>query len=210
MANAALTTLNAVKQQLNIGQDGTLNTRDDDLITRYVHDASGMVESHCNRFFSDVTNGSGTLNIPHDCIYPAVNGRTLFLAEDLLSVGTLINQHDGGNGSTLTADQYNLLPTYGYPKYGIEIKKSVAVQWSYEGDNRGAIHVIGSWGFCTAAQRPRDITEAATRLAAWLYQTRDNDGSAIQTADGSTVIPPDAPPLVFKMLDRYVKRVMKA
>lgn len=205
MPNVPLTALADVKQQLNVGQHGTLNTLDDDLLTTYVYQASAAIESYCGRTFADVTNGAGTLTRKYDYASPPLFGRKLFVDDDLLSVTALYNDGNS-NGGTITADKFRLLPTNGTPKYAIELTSGSGYSWTYDDTPEEAIRVEGAWGFATSTlTMPQDVRTAATKLAAYLYQTRDNDGSSVQFADGSLSIPPNAPPLVFKLLSRYVK-----
>lgn len=202
MANHPLCSLDNVKQQLNIGQHGTLNTFDDDLLTRYVYEASSAVEAHCGRRFADVTNGIGTLTRKFDYASPPLFGRVLFVDDDLLSVTTLTN----GDGNAIASTNYRLLPPNDSPKYGIELYDDSTVSWVAGDHRQEAIQVQGSWGYATSTlTMPQDVRTAASKLAAWFYQTRDNDGTRIAFADGSMSIPPDAPPMVFKLLQRYVK-----
>jgi hypothetical protein len=74
-----------------------------------------------------------------------------------------------------------------------------------EGYAQNAITTIGSFGFCATA--PADVTLAATKFAVWLYQNRDNDGAIIEMADGTKSIPAEAPQLVFKILEKYTRKV---
>ncbi len=198
---ADYTTRAAVKNQLNIGRNGTLNTVDDDLIDLYVTQASALIDSYCQRTFSE---SIGTLDY-YDACYPVVSGRRLYFSQDYLGVDSISN---GANG-TLAAGQYRLLPLNGTPKYAVQLLDSSGLYWQVGNDGyaQKAIVVSGTVGFCTAANRPADITLAATRLAAWLYQSRDRSGDTVQMADGTTIIPSGAPAIVFKILDRYVRRV---
>jgi hypothetical protein len=205
MSNLPYTTLAEVKQQLNVGQHGTLNVLDDDLLTTYVYQASAAIDAYCGRSFADVTNGTGTLVKKYDYAQPPIFGRKLFVDDDLLSVTALYN--DGNtNSGTIGADKYRLLPPNDTPKYAIELTHGSGYTWGYDDTPEEAIRVQGSWGYATSTlTMPAEIRTAATKLAAFLYQTRDNDGSRIQFADGSASIPPGAPPMVFKLLDTYVK-----
>lgn len=202
MANHPLCSLDNVKAQLNIGQHGTLNTLDDALLTDYVYEASAAVEAHCGRRFSDVTNGLGTLTKKYDYASPPLFDRTLFVDDDLLSVTALTN----GDGTVIASTEYRLLPTNNSPKYAIEIYDDSTIAWEYLTRRAEAIQVQGSWGFATSTlTMPQDVRLATAKLTAWLYQTRDNTGERVAFADGSVSIPPDAPPMVFKLLSRYVR-----
>ncbi len=202
MANHPLCSLDNVKKQLNIGQHGTLNTLDDDLLIDYVYQASAAVEAHCGRRLSDITNETGTLTKKYDYDSPPIFGRMLFLDDDLLSVGTLTN----GDGTVIASTEYRLLPTNGSPKYAIELYSGSSIAWNYLTNREEAIQIQGAWGYASSTlTMPQEVRTATAKLAAWLYQTRDNTGEKVAFADGSMSIPPDAPPMVFKLLSRYVR-----
>jgi len=194
------TTTAAVKRQLNIGQNGTLNTIDDDLISVYVTQASQLIDTECSRVFAPTV---GTLF--YDAIYPVICGNTLYFDQDYIGINAISN---GSNG-TLDPSNYRLLPLAYSPKYGVQLLAKSSETWLVGNDGfaQNAICVIGTTGFCLDADRPADITLAATKLAAWLYQNRDNDGSSVQVADGSMVIPADAPTFVLRTINKYIRRV---
>ena len=110
-------------------------------------------------------------------------------------------------GTTLTASQYRLLPPNDPPYYAIELLPSSGLTWTYTNDPQGAVTVAGTLGYCTSATRPADVTLAATKLATWLYQNRDNNDQMVRFADGSVEIPSSAPAMIRQILDqgRYVK-----
>lgn len=194
------TTTNAVKSQLNIGQNGTLNTIDDALISVYVTQASQMIATECMRPFSETV---GTLF--YDACYPVVDNNILYFDQDWLGVDAISN---GANG-TLNSANYRLLPLHFTPKYGLQLLAKSSQAWLVGNDGfaQNAICVIGTQGYCLSADRPADITLAATKLAAWLYQNRDNDGSTVQIADGAIAIPANAPTFVLRTISKYVRRV---
>ncbi len=194
------TTSAAVKRQLAIGVQGTVNTLDDDLISVYVTAASQAIDTYTGRTFAETV---GTLY--YDARFPVIERRTLYFDQDYLGIDALSN---GANG-TINPANYRLLPLHASPKYAVQLLEASGLYWQAgnDGGAQNAITVIGTAGFCLSANRPADITLAATKLAAHLYMTRDNDGSAVQIGDNTTVIPSSAPALVFKLLDRYVRRV---
>lgn len=193
------TTTAAVKRQLNIGQT-EINTVDDDLIDVYVTQASQAIDTFTGRTFSE---SIGTLY--YDARYPVIEGRILYFDQDYLGVDAVSN---GVNG-TINPANYRLLPQHYAPKYALQLLDQSGLSWQVgnDGGAQNAITVIGTTGYCLASSRPADITLAATKLAAWLYQNRDNDGAIIQMADGTTSIPAEAPAVVLKLLDKYIRRV---
>ncbi len=195
---ADLTTLAAVKTQLGIG---TLLNTDDALLSTYVTEASVMIESYCSRSFN-AANGTLTYDIAPPYIY----GRKLFFRDDVLGVYEVRN----GDGTLITSDQYRLLPLNTSPLYGLELLPSSGVTWAWTpaGDWLSAITVAGTLGYSTTP--PQDVVLAATKLAAWLYQNRDNSDDNVRFADGSMNIPSAAPAVVLRILDkgRYVKDLL--
>lgn len=197
---ADYSTVAAVKRQLAIGVNGTTNTIDDDLIATYVAQASAAIDTHTGRVFAETM---GTLY--YDARYPVIENRVLYFDQDYLGVDAVVN---GVNG-TINPASYRLLPLHYSPKYALQLLDQSGLVWSVGNDGgvQNAIMVVGTTGFCLTSGRPADITLAATKLAAWLYQNRDNDGTIVQVADGVTSIPAEAPQMVFKLLDKYIRRV---
>ncbi|MDD2731267.1 MAG: phage gp6-like head-tail connector protein [Candidatus Portnoybacteria bacterium] len=195
MATGDYTTLARVRQQLGMADS---DTADDAYLGTLVSAASRMIDGACKRRFYDAT---GTLYL--DCRPPTLNGRKLYFDEDVVSVSSVTN----GDGAEVTSDEYHLLPVNSTPKYAIELTIASNKIWQYTTDWRGAITVVAARGYCTDATRPGDIEEAATRLAVWLYQNRDNTGETVQFADGSMSIPAEAPPMVMRILEKggYVR-----
>lgn len=196
---ADLCSVAAVKRQLNIGATGTANVIDDDLIAVYVTDASKLIETECARTFSATV---GTYL--YDVGYPVTEGRKLYFRDDMLGVDYLVN---GANG-TLTSAHYRLLPLDTSPKYALQLLDSAGMEWQIgnDGYRQNAILLVGTAGFCLTGTLPADISLSTTKLAAWLYQHRDDTGDSIQMADGSVVIPSNAPQFVLRTLSRYVRR----
>lgn len=194
------TTLLAVKTQLDIGVNGTTNTTDDSLISLYVTQASQMIDTETGRNF---TYSVGTTF--YDARYPVVDGNMLYFDQDYLSVDALSN---GANG-TLDPSNYRLLPLRLSPKYALQLlpKSNMTWQTGNDGFVQNAICVIGTSGYCLDTDRPADITLSATKLAAWLYENRDNDGSTVQMAQGAVAIPANAPTFVLRTINKYIRRV---
>lgn len=196
---ATLTTVEMVKRQLGIVTytDGTLSTNDvdDDIITDYVIEASKMFETETRRVFSSTSGATLT----YDLAIPSVYGRKLFFGRDVISVDRVIN----GDGSVIPASAYRLLPVNNDPKYGLELLLGSTYFW-LTSDNiwQNAITVNGTTGYCMTNEQPADVTLAVTKLAAHLYQTRDNTGE-IQVADGFVVVPGDTPKTTLRTIANY-------
>lgn len=197
---ATLTTIAAVKRQLGITLyvDGTLTTNDsdDDVLQAAVEQASQMFQTECRREFT-ATPGA---TLTYDLAPPDIYGSQLFFRADFLGVDQVYN----GNGSLIPASNYVLLPNNGLPKYGLQMVNGGG-QW-YQNPTTGykqAITVNGTTGFCETEDRPSDVTRAVTKLAAWLYQTRDNTGDVVKFADGTMSIPSDVPNIVLQTIKNY-------
>lgn len=192
---ADYTTLTKVKLQLEI-QDVTGTLNDDTLINDYITQASKFIDDYCRRTFSESV---GTLNL--DVGAPYTYGSKLFFGQDVLGVVSVVN----GNGSTLTASDYVLLPANETPKYGMQLKNGA--YWTYSDSPLQAITVVATLGYCTEATRPADITLAATKLSAFLYQNRSNFAPQIMVADGTINVPAEAQAMIMRILDkgRYIK-----
>jgi hypothetical protein len=190
-----LTTLAAVRNQLRSNALNPMGTEDDSLISDYVTQASAWIESEVG--FPIVGQGGGTRT--YDACPPDVYGRKLFLGDFFSGIDRIVN----GDGIDVATDEYRLLPPNTTPKYAVELKPSGGVSWAYTGDRLDAITVYGTLGYTAGtADIPADLTLAATRLASWLYQTRDSTGD-IKVAEGFTVIPANAPALVLRTIANY-------
>lgn len=186
-----LTTLDKVHQLGKFTVNGTLQTADDPLIEDVlIPAASEMIENHCQVTFS-LANGTMTL----DAAPPFLYGDRLFFRQND-AAGVYQVTTDTG---TLQSADYDLMPLNGPPYTGLRLRQGV--QWNVS-DWRAAIKVAGTLGY--SADVPSDVSYVATRLVWWMYQNRDNDGS-IMVVDNVKQIPSDAPPLVFKVLQKYVK-----
>lgn len=198
-----LTTLDAVRAQLGIS-----STVDDALLRLYVTQASRAIETYCGRRFSDVV---GTLHYDLRSTNAGgrVRGNVLYFSTDVLKVDSLYN-----GGTLVPNTDYRLLPSDNpllysthWARYALELLPSAGRHWQVNanGNWQEAISVVGTFGYCLARDRPPDIVLAATKLAAWLYQNRDNTGAAVQMADGSVSMPAELPQFALKMLSRYVR-----
>lgn len=187
MAN--LTTTALVKEAQDI--DGT---SEDAFIGTLVAAASQMIENICKR---TLVRAERTLT--YDVCAPYVYGQKLFFREDVISVSAVVD----GSG-TLDSSKYRLLPPNETIKYGLQLKGSNA--WTYT-EREEAITVMAVAGDYDENAIPADLRQAATKLAQWMYVTRDSSGDTIRFANGDISIPTDAPGQVLKILSegRYIK-----
>jgi hypothetical protein len=113
-----------------------------------------------------------------------------------------------GDGSLIAPTNYRLLPVNNHPPYyGLQMLQGATTYFLPNQTNgwQSAIQVQGSLGFCNTGAQPDDVILAVTRLAAWLYMTRDSSGDVVKFADGTMVIPSNAPALVLQTAKKYVR-----
>lgn len=196
MTTPNLTTTALVKSQLHI-----IENSDDAIIDLYVAQASQMFSTEARRQFY-ATPGA---TLTYDIIPPQVYGGQLFFLEDILGVDRIIN----GDGSVILPSQFRLLPVNSpSPKYALQlyVGSNIWFQPNQENSWQSALQVQGTVGYCPTGEVPSDVVFAVTKLAAFMYETRDNQGDVIRFADGSSQIPSNAPPLVLRVVNNY-KRV---
>ncbi|HOU13470.1 MAG TPA: hypothetical protein PKZ84_10155 [Anaerolineae bacterium] len=175
---------------------GTTLATDDVLLTVLATRASRIIDTYTGRVFGAVTAtryytpGTDTV------------GKLLYLDDDLLSVTALTT-----NGVALAASAYTLLPLNTVHKNRVQLKS--AYDWQYPDDPVGSIVLAGSWGY--SATPPADVTQAAARLALWLYRQREAPFSRVGNAiTGEYEVPVALPDDVRALLDAYRRVVWGA
>ena len=190
-----LTNLEDVKRALTIADisSGTLVfsvKMDDTLIQTLIEDASDIFSRETkNNYYAAL----GTLTL--DVTSEYVHGRKLFFKDDVAL--TLTRIENDGNG-TLTAADWVTMPRNTTPIYGVQLKTKA---WTWTDSNLGAIKVIGTIGTALDGQPPSRVHLAVTRLASWLYQTRDTRGS-VRHADRTVSFSQEAPSLVQTIIEQ--------
>lgn len=171
---------------------GTSKTVDDVLLQNFIERATARINSHCQRTFERREETRY-----YDAVQD-VDGRLLILDDDLLSVTSVVN----GDGTTVPASAYILLPANSSPKWAIKLKSSSAVSWTYVDDPEQAITVTGTWGYSAVA--PDDIVHAAIRLTAWYYHQADAPFETQGLPElGVVTVPSDMPPDIKALLAPY-------
>lgn len=179
---------------------GAKETGDDTLLAVLVTRSSALVDSFTRRTFVERDETR------HFTVSEDTDGRLLYLDDDLLSVTTLTN----GDAEVIASDYYVLRPRDLSPAYGIKLLASSGYYWTYVDDPEDSITVMGSWGYCTAAARPADITQQTARLALWLYRQREAPFSKVgNTFTGEYEVPVDLPGDIEAALKRYRKAVVR-
>ena len=129
--------------------------------------------------------------------------------DDLLSV-TTIETDDGANGTytAWTASDFDLAP-YNAPAHDEPYSYIEVANGGTKGlpvDTRKGLKVTGVWGYCTAANRPEDIKQAAILIALRLWKRKDAIfGVAGAPALGVTIVQAkiEADGDVMALLDPY-------
>lgn len=173
---------------------GPLEDTDDALLTRLVAAAQRYVEAYTDKVFEITGDTTRTFD-------PTVDTRDgqLWLDEWLWSVTTLTN----GDGTVLTAADYQLLRPNHPPYYAVKLKLNSSVYWTYTTDPEGSISIVGKWGYSLTP--PADIVQVTLRIAAWLYRQKDAqifDQTAF-TEIGAIRIKATVPQDILQWLDPY-------
>lgn len=180
-----LCTLAQVKSMLHFVNDDA----DDSLIQNVlIPAASTMIEN-------DVQFTFGTLpgNLQLFACHPYLKGNTLYFRDNVFTQVDSITTDSG----TLTANtDYVLLPLNFAPKTRAKL---ISYPIPIAVNPAGTLTVTGTLGYGSI---PSDVNFAATKLAAWMYQTRDSQGN-IQVVDNVTEIPASAPPMIKNILSKY-------
>jgi hypothetical protein len=192
------TDLNSLRQYMTSG--GTplpADASDDALLTSMIETASRYIDGVTGRTFYARTETH---------LFNATGDRTLFMDDDLLTVTTFTN----GNGYLFLPADYLLFPLNTYPKYGIRLKMSSNLYWSWDslGNTEAAISLLGTWGY--SAVPPKDIATLTLALAHNLYKARFGEsvvGAARVTAAGVVITPGDIPQWGEAVLARYRRLV---
>ena len=179
-----------------IGLTGSEDTGDDTLIENVlIPAASEMIQNECQYTF-------GTLQSSLQLFarHPYLVGDTLYFRDNVI---TAIDSFNTDNG-TLTANvDYVLLPLNSAPK-----TRALLINWPAVSVSNpaGTLTITGTLGYGSI---PSDVNFAATKLSAWMYQTRDSDG-AVQIVNDVTTVPAEAPGMVKAILSKYKHNLLFA
>lgn len=176
-----------------------LTTSDlDSLIEDLIDDVTVEIDTHVGRTFTAFAD------VRYYDPNRDVDGQTLFVDEDLLSVTSILN----GDGNYLPLTDFVLEPYNFNPKYGITIKTDSSTVWTYNNSPEASIAVNGSWGYSFTV--PRDVVRATIRTVVWRLDQRDApfETTGLSGQD-STFIPSALPVDIERMLEKYKKRIIK-
>lgn len=183
-----------LKDYLGIDSDN-----DDFLLSECLDRASSFIDSYTGRRFSANTE---TRYYEDD----AVESRTLYLDEDLLSITTLTN--GDADATTISSSDYWLIPRQGGPPYyAIRLKVDTTDNTVWEFDTDYWVSVAGTWGWSTTPSD--DIIHACLRLGAWYYAQKDAPvfETTVFPDAGIVSVPSGLPADVKQILDQYRRRV---
>jgi hypothetical protein len=181
----AYATLDELKRELGIP---TSNTGDDALLTSLLGQAEAFVDAQFSARFEAVT---ATRKYGIESI---ANG-SLFLDAPLLSLSTLVN----GDGETISADDYELLPRNASPKYQIRLRSTATKTWAVDAEK--TVAVTGTWGYTASA--PELVKRLTLRLAAYYYRLRDAQvfDTVYNVEAGTVTVPKGTPADAQQILD---------
>jgi hypothetical protein len=170
-----------------LGIEVVLSTLQQNVLDMALTNACAIIDSHTHRTYSAAADSTRY----HDAA-TYVEGRRLWLDGDLCQLTSVTN----GDGQAVPLPSIAFDPANEKPYFGLTIKRSSNLSWTYDDDPEAAIAVIavtGRWAYSLTP--PATIVQATLRLAAWLYHQRDNALDLDRTVIvGGTVLAPAAMP----------------
>lgn len=173
-------------------------TADDMLLQDLLDAVKQFIDTETGRVFALSTD-----NVRHFDARRDVEGRTLYLKDDLCQITEILN----GDGDEIEAGEYTTLPSDTTPYYAIKLKSSSGKSWTYTDDPEDAITITGRHSYAVSA--PLDIKRANIIGAAALYKmAASGDGDRPILAGGGIVIEPSRLPATFwKIVNNYKRQV---
>lgn len=153
-------TLAEVKARLSIS-----DTTDDTTIEAVIESASRAIDGVTGRVFYATAATAR--------YFTADDATTLFLDDDLLSVDSLVTDHDGDRTYEVTwaTTDYDLIPFNRTPYTRIAVAPNGTNRWP-AGIAKG-VKITGSWGYNATGSYPDAINEAAIILATRFFKRKD-------------------------------------
>lgn len=194
------TTLTTVRNALGIPSDDLSN---DLYLEATIEAVSRMIDNYTGRRFY--------VNESTEARYYSPVSTDLCWTDDITTVTTLKtdNDQDGTFETTWTTSDYQLLPynaaLNGKPYTHIETSGYGSYEMS---TNPRSLQIVGYFGYCTAANRPKTISEAAKIQSVRLFKRKDAPFGVVGGNEFAQVVGiPDLDPDVKTLLSMYVKRV---
>lgn len=203
MSYATLALFKSYISEMTGGIQTAYSGEEDTVLQSFLDQADAEIYSQTGRTF-----GQGDNNHTHYYTADDIDEKTLYLSDDLVSVGSITN----GDGIAVASTSYFLLPmnvsvteqnSYRGSYFAIKLKESF--DWNFSTDGR--ITVVGRFGYMQAA--PTDIVRCAMRVAYW-YWTKRNQTGATNVADTDLMQQSDSYPADVRLVfDRYRRRSVK-
>jgi hypothetical protein len=194
-------TLQSLKDTLKI------TTNDEDaLLTKFILYAQDIVERYTSRVFEVSSDSTYRFDAVTDYTYNNIlfpDMLSQYNYYDICQITTVTN----GDGVVIPSTDYITLPINQKPYYGIRLKLSSNVTFTWNNSPDAAIQVTGRWGYSITP--PISIQYATERLAYILYRQKDVSADldrAIITNQG-VVQPNQLPKDVIEILDMYQRLV---
>lgn len=182
-----LCTLAQVRKMIGLS-DGD-DTGDDTLIDNVlIPAASAMIENDVQFTFGTLQSSLTLFTRP-----PYLVNGVLYFRDNVI---TAIDSFNVDTGTLTENTDYVLLPLNSTPKTRAQL---LAWDSTNVTNTAGTLTITGTLGYGSI---PSDVNFVATKLAAWMYQTRDSAGE-IQVINDITVVPAEAPPMVKIILSKY-------
>jgi len=177
---------------------GLVNSNDDALVAGYLSSAQTIVELCSQQVFEASTNTTKYFDVERDVL-----GRTLYFKNYLCAINTITN----GDGVLITAASYVTEPRNETPYFGVTVKRSAGLFWTWTDDPENAIAVSGKWAYSLTA--PQDIVQVMRWLVQYLYRNKDSSGDLARSmiGPGGILLPVEMPHDLRIVLDRYVPKV---
>jgi hypothetical protein len=186
-----------VTDYVDFGSDANA---DSDLIDALIVRASKRIDDYCGRTFIVFDSDYSTRLFDG---LRDVWGPELFFDKDISIMSTVTN----GDGSVVTTDQYVTLPANETPWYGIRLKASSGVAWTFNSDPEEAISVIGHWSYNSTSDNLTAMTDACVRMVTWMYKQRESqadlDRPLMVEGSGNILMPTRLPDDVRAILNPY-------
>ncbi len=190
-----LCTLQQVRKMIGLS-DPLTDTGDDGLIEDVlIPAASDMIQNEVQYTFGTLVGALQMFAAP-----PYLVGGVLYFRDNVV---TAIDNITTGNGTLTPNIDYVALPLNSLPT-----TRAALITWNSTSISNpaGTLVLNGTLGYGSI---PGDVNYAATKLAAWMYQTRDSDGN-IQVVNDITVVPAEAPAMVRNILSKYKHNLIYA
>lgn len=203
MSYATLADFKSYISEMTGGIQTTFTAAENTVLQLFLDQADAEINGYTGRHF-----GQGANNHTHYYTEEDIDGDTLYLDADLVSVVTLTN----GDGTVISSSDYWLLPmnasitgehTFDGSYWGIRLKSTT--EWQTPTDGR--ISVVGRWGYMQGA--PIDVVRCAMRIAYWYWTKRNQTGATEIAGEQLTQQSDSYPTDVRIILERYKRRMIR-